>query len=144
MQTVPRGVDPNDVKHDIEMVRLSSSSTIPTLIRGVQITGVLAVHELHIWCLNQQKSIASAHIVVSNETMAHFMDLANTINECFHAYGIHSATLQPELSVVAQVSAVDSPANGQDSDGLRRRTVDEVACILGCRDTFCEDLTCCG
>lgn len=63
-----------------------------------QIPGVESIHELHIWRLDQKKAIASAHIVVSNNEMADFMERARTISECLHAYGIHSATLQPELS----------------------------------------------
>ncbi|KAK5266164.1 hypothetical protein LTR99_008163 [Exophiala xenobiotica] len=128
MQTVPRGLDPNDVKHDIETI-----------------SGVLAVHELHIWRLNQEKSVATAHIVVSDETMANFMGLANTINECFHAYGVHSATLQPELlPLIPSASEVQPQVGDQGSQGLRRRNVDDVSCMLGCRAALCEDLTCCG
>lgn len=143
METVPNGVDPNDVRYDLE--------TVP---------GVLAVHELHIWRLNQQKSIASAHVVVSQETMADFMTLANTLNECFHAYGIHSATLQPEVMPVAAAiahahvdvdgvdhggasSAVACPAECQDPPNLRRRPGD-VGCQVKCPADVCEDLTCCG
>ncbi|KAK5451495.1 hypothetical protein LTS15_008260 [Exophiala xenobiotica] len=128
MQTVPRGLDPNDVKHDIETI-----------------AGVLAVHELHIWRLNQEKSVATAHIVVSDETMANFMGLANTINECFHAYGVHSATLQPELlPLIPSASEVQPQVGDQASRGLRRRNVDNVSCMLGCRAALCEDLMCCG
>lgn len=137
LETSPDGVDPNDVRYDLETV-----------------SGVLAVHELHIWRLNQQKSIASAHIVVSKETMADFMTLANTINECFHAYGIHSATLQPEVMPAASAdaavdrdgapsSAVASPAENQDPENLQRRPGD-VGCQVKCPADVCEDLTCCG
>ncbi|KAL6249712.1 hypothetical protein RBB50_003567 [Rhinocladiella similis] len=125
MQTVPRGLDPSDVKHDIETI-----------------DGVLAVHELHIWRLNQQKAVASAHIVVSDEAMADFMNLASTIKECFHAYGVHSATLQPELLAPTQrASGVESQPVGE---GLRRRNGEDASCMLGCGATLCEDLTCCG
>ncbi|KAK5212211.1 hypothetical protein LTR41_002453 [Exophiala xenobiotica] len=127
MESVPVGVDPNDVKHDLETI-----------------AGVVAVHELHIWRLNQQKAIASAHIVVSNDTMIDFMELANTINHCFHAYGIHSATLQPE-TVSATIGGRIAPGLQLEEapSVVRRRVVSEPACQIGCRTTSCENLACC-
>ncbi|KAK6088613.1 cation diffusion facilitator family transporter [Seiridium cupressi] len=77
MQSAPRGVDFDDVKHDLE-----------------RIPGIESVHELHIWRLDQKKSIASAHVVVSEDDMSSFMDNAKTIKECLHAYGIHSRPYQ--------------------------------------------------
>lgn len=63
----------------------------------MQIPGVVDVHELHIWRLDQKKTLASAHLVLADDSNIDFNKLARTINECFHAYGIHSITLQPEL-----------------------------------------------
>ena len=87
LESAPRGVDIQDVKHDLE-----------------KIDGIESVHELHIWRLDQQKAIASAHVVVSDQTVSSFMEKARTVSQCLHAYGIHSATLQPELSYASQVS----------------------------------------
>ncbi|KAJ6008092.1 hypothetical protein N7540_012068 [Penicillium herquei] len=79
LQSAPQGVDHDDVKHDLE-----------------KIPGILAIHELHIWRLNQEKALASAHVVLDGDLMPNFESLAQTIRECFHEYGIHSITLQPE------------------------------------------------
>ncbi|KAJ5778296.1 hypothetical protein N7520_001542 [Penicillium odoratum] len=79
LESAPAGLDLSDVQHDLEKV-----------------PGVHSVHELHIWRLNQQKTLASVHVVVSDPSVSAFLKTAKTINECFHAYGIHSATLQPE------------------------------------------------
>ncbi|KAJ5631600.1 uncharacterized protein N7484_011700 [Penicillium longicatenatum] len=79
LESAPVGLDLSDVQHDLEKV-----------------PGVHSVHELHIWRLNQQKTLASVHVVVSDPSVSNFLKTAKTINECFHAYGIHSATLQPE------------------------------------------------
>ncbi|KAJ8123035.1 hypothetical protein ONZ43_g913 [Nemania bipapillata] len=100
MQSAPRGVDLEDVKHDLE-----------------KIPGIESVHELHIWRLDQKKSIASAHVVVSNNEMTDFMDQAKTVKECLHAYGIHSATLQPELAspVLVTTQNPSSPSNRNSS-----------------------------
>ncbi|EPS38454.1 hypothetical protein H072_7794 [Dactylellina haptotyla CBS 200.50] len=125
LDTVPAGVNPQDVRYDLE-----------------QVPGVISVHELHIRRLNQRKTIASAHVVVSSRVLENFVELAKVLNECFHAYGIHSATLQPEL-------ADDSSEVGTDSSvtslqGLRRRQPSSRSvCRINCGTTTCEALTCC-
>ncbi|KAK3213648.1 hypothetical protein GRF29_28g505512, partial [Pseudopithomyces chartarum] len=81
LEAAPEGVILENVKKDLE-----------------SIPGVLAVHELHVWRLNQTKSLASAHVVVRDTDVKEFMGRAKVISECLHAYGIHSATLQPELA----------------------------------------------
>ncbi|KAI0971419.1 cation efflux protein [Xylaria arbuscula] len=142
MQSAPRGVDLGDVKHDLE-----------------KIPGIESVHELHIWRLDQIKAIASAHIVVSGNDMTDFMDQAKTVKECLHAYGIHSATLQPELArpVIStqdarSISSDDNVRNGNATGiaagsppaaaSLRRRRVDSSGCQIVCGN-ICESLTCC-
>ncbi|RWA10411.1 hypothetical protein EKO27_g4693 [Xylaria grammica] len=145
MQSAPRGVDLEDVKHDLE-----------------KIPGIESVHELHIWRLDQKKAIASAHVVVSNNEMTDFMDQAKTVKECLHAYGIHSATLQPELatpiptparnsSIISDVNSIRSENTARSGNGgsstpaaasLRRRRTDGSGCQIVCGN-LCESLTCC-
>ncbi|KAJ6444640.1 acetamidase/formamidase [Purpureocillium lavendulum] len=55
LQIAPGDIDLEDVKHDIE-----------------SIPGVDSVHELHIWRLDQHKSVASAHVVVDDRTIKNF------------------------------------------------------------------------
>jgi zinc transporter 1 len=105
---VPHGVKIEDVKNDIERV-----------------PGVLSVHELHIWSLCQNKTVASAHIVTNEVEVRGFMRQAKLVKECFHAYGIHSVTLQAEAP------------NGAVLDIL------EAKSPLSCGN-LCENLTCCG
>jgi len=57
--------------------------------------GVCSMHELHIWRLNEEKTIATAHVVTEDETLEGFIERAKQIGECFHAYGVYSYTLQP-------------------------------------------------
>ncbi|KAI0841358.1 cation efflux protein [Hypoxylon sp. FL0890] len=156
MQSAPKGVDIDDVKHDLE-----------------KIPGIESVHELHIWRLDQKKSIATAHVVVSNNEMADFMDRARTVGECLHAYGIHSTTLQPELATpTEELSTIGiENNNGNDSRNntdntaadsavatggaasssgasIRRRRFETVTsaapapCQIACGN-LCESLTCC-
>ncbi|KAG5656507.1 hypothetical protein KAF25_000094, partial [Fusarium avenaceum] len=102
LQTVPRGINLEDIKHDMEKV----------------IPGVKSVHELHIWRLDQRKSVASAHIVVEGRTIEAFADKAKIIMECLHAYGVHSATLQPEALISSPVTTSDNVAESQTEVAL--------------------------
>ncbi|OQE31499.1 hypothetical protein PENSTE_c001G01595 [Penicillium steckii] len=133
LQSAPQGVDHDDVKHDLE-----------------QVPGVLAVHELHIWRLNQSKSLASVHIVIDGEVVLDFDGLSSTIRECFHAYGVHSVTIQPEVQSFQRVSSGESTGKstareprGHESKGKRRMSPEELQqCKVGCGN-LCLDLTCC-
>lgn len=75
------------------------------------------MHELHIWQLNQEKSIASAHLVLENDEEADFYRLVKTVNEHFYGYGIHHATVQPVAADVNQedvsVATVESGKHGR-------------------------------
>lgn len=66
------------------------------------------------------------------------MGLAQTVNECLHAYGIHSSTLQPETTE----SILDLPNAGVGTGLSKSQGVTQV-CMLGCRATQCESPTCC-
>ncbi|KAJ5486274.1 hypothetical protein N7530_000574 [Penicillium desertorum] len=125
LESVPTGVDMGDVKHDLEKVLPPSSPPIYFVPNNHKIKGVDSIHELHIWRLNQQKTLASVHVAVSDDSVENFMKTARVINECFHAYGIHSVTLQPELLEADDVSRESSRC--------------QVIC-----GTVCEQLTCCG
>ncbi|KAI1474018.1 putative cation diffusion facilitator family metal ion transporter [Daldinia eschscholtzii] len=145
----------------IPLVKNSGKILMQSAPKGIP--GIQSVHELHIWRLDQKKSIASAHIVVSNNDMSDFMNRARTVGECLHAYGIHSATLQPELATpISPLStnnsnisrnniniSAETPAAataGTDSSSgasIRRRRPDISApCQIVCGN-ICENLTCC-
>jgi zinc transporter 1 len=115
LESAPDGVVLDHVKKDLE-----------------SIPGVLGVHELHVWRLNQTKSLASAHIVVRDTEVREFIGRAKIISECLHAYGIHSATLQPEL---ADGSEVGTEGEIQETEGVGK-------CTITC-GTLCEPLKCC-
>jgi zinc transporter 1 len=123
-------------------IRLASTQSLVAVADSfAQIKGVIAVHELHIWRLNQQKSLASAHIVVEKDALSSFTDIANTINECLHAYGIHSATLQPEVVSAGLLNVEHSDGSKGDihKEELRERF---KSCMIGCQANA-EPLSCC-
>jgi zinc transporter 1 len=103
----------------------------------MQVEGVVSIHELHAWRLSQNKALASAHVLTSDDSLTSFMNQARLINECLHAYGIHSTTLQPELATTIGVDG------GRELHGLRQRPVKTASCQISCGG-LCEDLTCCG
>jgi zinc transporter 1 len=96
------------------------------------------------------------HLAVSDELIADFMDKAKIINECFHAYGIHSTTLQPEQ--VRPVPRDSRSIQGRETakvivdGGVKKRHVVDLnsgcssetlsTCLINCGST-CEGYTCC-
>lgn len=134
LESVPNGINLVDIRHDLEAVRFNLSSFFKLANSEQKIPGVLSVHELHVWRLNQKKALASVHVAISNETVSDFVQIAKTMNDCFHSYGIHSATVQPELGL-ALASASATSVEGQDDWSQ--------LCQVKC-GTSCEVLTCCG
>ncbi|KAJ5973206.1 cation diffusion facilitator family metal ion transporter [Penicillium waksmanii] len=116
LDSVPTGINLEDIKHDLEMI-----------------PGVLSIHELHVWRLNQEKAIASVHVTISNDTITEFVQIAKTMGDCFHSYGVHSATVQPELP---------SPS-ALISSGTENQEEWSKLCQVKC-GASCETLTCCG
>ncbi|KAF2846765.1 cation efflux protein [Plenodomus tracheiphilus IPT5] len=123
LQSAPLGVKIEDVKHDLE-----------------SIPGVVSVHELHVWRLDQRKAIASAHVVVSDPSIRAFMDKAKVFTECLHAYGIHSATLQPELVGGRALDDEGKEEGGLSATSTARPSVDKCGVPCG---VLCEELKCC-
>ena len=74
----------------------------------MQVEGVLAVHEFHVWQLAGNRIIASAHIRCLN--LRDYMRIAEEVKSFFHNEGIHSTTIQPEF-----VEASCSPFNVVDA-----------------------------
>lgn len=133
LESAPPGVKIEHVRHDLE-----------------SIPGVQSVHELHVWRLDQKKAIASAHVVVKEENLESFMQKAQTFSECLHAYGIHSATLQPELSprleegenVNTVIAGAPASSGASATGSLRQRSQVISKCGLAC-GRLCQPLMCC-
>ncbi|KAL4803954.1 cation efflux protein [Aspergillus unguis] len=124
LESAPKGLNPADVKHDLEKV-----------------PGVLAVHELHIWRLNQQKILASVHVAMANHSVSEFSTLAATIKECFHEYGIHSVSIQPEIAAPIKTVALAHDQGEINEMGVPEKFDDE--CQSKC-SSLCKELACCG
>lgn len=117
-------------------------------LTGRQIPGIESVHELHVWRLDQKKAIATAHVMVSDQPVSSFMEKAKTVSECLHAYGIHSATIQPELVAKPSDSSegiISSSASATPATVRNRKRPKTTlgACQMLCGKGICENLMCC-
>lgn len=125
----------------------------------MRVDGVLGVHDLHIWQLNESTNVASVHIMVdcSQENAARYMQIATELRHAMHIWGIHSSTIQPEfvpggIHEAARLHglAVDSE---RDEHGRLVTPQGELvseqiaqcppACLLSCSPTECRGSTCC-
>jgi zinc transporter 1 len=133
LQATPDHIDVNDIKEDIQ-----------------DIPGVVSCHHVHIWQLSDSQIVASMHIQVTfslSETggSERYMDLAKQARTCLHAYGIHSATIQPEFCLDKDHDHGDDSGLALDGPGLSRKGSkldDADSCLLECVDE-CEGSGCC-
>jgi zinc transporter 1 len=81
---------------------------------------------------------------ISEASGEKYMELAKTIRKCLHAYGIHSATIQPEFCLDKDHDHVEGGAiMGLDGIvGQMRCAMDSDECLLECVDD-CKDKGCC-
>ncbi|KAI8624217.1 cation efflux protein [Xylariaceae sp. FL1651] len=133
LQATPDHIELQEIKDDIQ-----------------RLPGVISCHHVHIWQLSDTKVVASLHVQIAfpitDEGGEKYMKLAKQARKCLHAYGIHSATIQPEfcldqncthldegpMSLDGQVSPTRGGIKGEPSDG----------CLLDCVDD-CVDMGCC-
>jgi cobalt-zinc-cadmium efflux system protein len=71
---------------------------LPKLVEDMlQVTGVLGVHDLHVWSLTQNLRTMSAHVLTDDLPISAAADIQRRINEVvYHGYNISHATLQLE------------------------------------------------
>lgn len=56
--------------------------------------GIVAVHTMKIWRLNEQQIVASAHVVLDDKTR--WIEVREAVRECFYTHGIHMVTIEHE------------------------------------------------
>jgi zinc transporter 1 len=140
LQATPEHIDLNDVREDIQAL-----------------PGVISCHHVHIWQLSDTKIVASMHIQVafplSEANGEKYMELSKMARKCLHAYGIHSATIQPEFCLDrSHAHAPDGPddAAAMSLDGAstvaarsaRCGGIENDVCLLDCVDD-CVGRGCC-
>ena len=71
-----------------------------TLLRSklLSVPGVLSIHDLHVWTLDNSRVVGSLHVIVDRNAAA--MDYRRIIDEVkatLHDAGVHASTVQPEF-----------------------------------------------
>ena len=150
LQATPDHLELSEIREDIQ-----------------NLPGVVSCHHVHVWQLSDTKLGASMHIQVSfpitDEGGERYMKLAKQARKCLHAYGIHSATIQPEFCVDetcrhsssggddgagtgTATTLTNSLDGGQDTPRCGAKTAisadGDAACLLECVDD-CVGLGCC-
>ncbi|KAG2377633.1 hypothetical protein C9374_009149 [Naegleria lovaniensis] len=111
LQSVPANVKITDLKEKI-----------------MKIEGVISCHELHVWQFVGKKSIASVHVLTSQNSKG-FMKIARQIQNIFHKHDIHSSTIQPEFT-----GNVISRENSNQEDLTQPC---RLICNKSCYEQFC-------
>lgn len=130
LQSSPPGVNISDIEHDLQCV-----------------PGIVSAHELHVWRLTQEKALATVHVVTDHDSLEVFTKQVKTMNECFHAYGIHSVTIQPELSLRRRLPGIKDALTDHvahnDGSATEASATSSTECRMVC-GTLCEKMSCCG
>lgn len=102
----------------------------------MMLPNVEQVHDLHIWQIDQKKTVASAHVIVGKsssstypkESIAQedFRDSValTEVRNCLHAWGIHSVTLQLEhcpQSEEPQAQPEQQKLDHEDTESMSHR-----------------------
>ncbi|MBN3293028.1 ZNT10 protein, partial [Polypterus senegalus] len=88
-----------------------------------KVPGVQGMHELHIWKLAAGRNVATLHVKCADAVA--FESLNHQIREIFHNIGVHSTTIQPELTY--------------QEKPLGRA----LSCTASCLSRGCEQQMCC-
>jgi zinc transporter 1 len=133
LQATPDHLDLGDIRDDIQ-----------------KLPGVISCHHVHIWQLSDTKVVASLHVQIAfpitDEGGERYMKLAKQARKCLHAYGIHSATIQPEFCLDQTCTHREEGSVSLDGhhSPLQNATKLEPSdgCLLNCVDD-CLDQGCC-
>ncbi|KAF6805283.1 zinc cadmium resistance protein [Colletotrichum sojae] len=130
LQATPDHIDPNEIREDIE-----------------NLPGVISCHHIHIWQLSDTKHVASMHVQVSFPISAEggekYMELSKRARKCLHAYGIHSATIQPEFCGDEDYPEHENAHRTLQYDGVNTSFGSpKQQCLLECVDD-CVGKGCC-
>ncbi|KAH7155371.1 cation efflux protein [Dactylonectria estremocensis] len=125
LQATPEHVSIQDIRQDIE-----------------RLPCVITCHHIHVWQLSDTKLVASMHIQVSFPIDSHsgekYMELARRARKCLHAYGIHSATIQPEFCLDQKhMQAEEAAALALDGADGSKGEVCLLECIEDCQGQGC-------
>ncbi|KAK1594205.1 cation diffusion facilitator family transporter [Colletotrichum navitas] len=97
MESTPSDVDLDDIRAEI-----------------IKMPGVESVSKLLVWRIDQKTMLATAHVVVADDSISSFSSKATAIGAGLRPYGIHSIALQP-IPQFRKGSATPDAAGCDDS-----------------------------
>jgi cobalt-zinc-cadmium efflux system protein len=90
----------------LEIIRESLNILLEGLPRGMNladitramstVTGVLDVHDLHIWSLGAKTHALSSHVLIDNMPASESSEILKRLNDVLCGFGIHHTTIQFE------------------------------------------------
>lgn len=89
---------------------------------ALQVPGVLAIHELHVWQLHRDKIVATAHVAYGSHE--DYMKNSAKVSDVFKRHGIGLVTLQPEF-ILASIQ-------GSDEEKKAMISSENLACSCPC------------
>mmetsp|Transcript_11279 Transcript_11279/g.15608 ORF Transcript_11279/g.15608 Transcript_11279/m.15608 type:complete len:331 (-) Transcript_11279:80-1072(-) len=101
LHRVPSGIDTKKIREEI-----------------LKVSGVVNIHELHVWQLDDERYISTLHVAVNDEK---WMEIGYQVKQILHRYGVHNTTIQPEF--------VEEETSEQ--------------CALLCKEASCRKRICC-
>lgn len=133
MQSTPLSVDTPKIAESISKIK-----------------GVLDIHDLHVWQLDETRTVASVHVVC--RARSKWKRIAGEIQTIFHAVDVHAVTIQPEfedLAIEDERSMSFTSLEGEDlsdkvvikSSGVVETNV--VRCRNACLSGECSEQRCC-
>jgi len=96
----------------------------------LQIPGVVGIHEFHLWQLSSQVVVSSMHAVMVNELDT--LRVLENVKLKMHTFGVHSSTIQPEVSCKETDKSVHS-----DGDGTGAEACHDPICGDDCLERIC-------
>jgi len=87
-------------------------------------SGILAIHEIHIWSLSADQLVITAHALYTNKQK--YIEIHQKVEDFYKKQGFSQVTIQPEFVLQEHPSELDL-----------------ITCNLRCKDKACEEKQCC-
>ena len=97
---------------------------------------VINVHEFHLWQLDSNTFICTAHVVLQTESIAVVNSTVDKIKKILHRNDVHSSTIQTEIHSSTECSLCERSVVGACEAGML--TLQQSACA----DFVCDDGDC--
>jgi zinc transporter 1 len=120
LQSVPHNVDVKKLREEI-----------------AKLEGVLGIHELHVWQLDEKRNICTVHIASRAED--DYMEIGQQVKDIMHQHGIHNTTVQQEFIYTHETMETMYLQNSNSNSAIGESEI----CALVCKESSCRKRVCC-